>query len=155
MVPDMASQNAPLNDVPFEQQAPTEGMTSLEKLLAGTRPDRANFVVFGPKSNCTLELCDLEWSVYQYRPSLPANILFLVLFAAALVLHMYLGFRWRSWWFMAFMIAGCVSEMIGYAGRIKMYDNPFAFPAFMIQIVFITGAPVYYTAAIYLTLSKT
>lgn len=56
---------------------------------------------------------------------------------------------------MAFMIAGCLSEIIGYAGRIVMYNNPFSFSAFMVQIIMITGAPVYFTAAIYVTLSKT
>lgn len=56
---------------------------------------------------------------------------------------------------MAFMIAGCLSAIAGYAGRIMLYENPFSFAGFMIQVVFITGAPVYYTASIYITLSKT
>ena len=121
----------------------------------GMPPTMPNVVIFGPGSNCTLEICDLDWSVYKYRPSLPANITFLVLFGLAMALHIYLGARWKSWWFMGFMIAGCLSEIIGYGGRIMMHENPFSFPAFMIQIVFVTGAPVYYTAAIYVTLSKT
>ena len=56
---------------------------------------------------------------------------------------------------MTFMILGCLVEIIGYIGRIIMYNNPFSFPGFMIQIVFITTGPVFYTAAIYVTLSKT
>jgi hypothetical protein len=114
-----------------------------------------NVVIFGPGANCTLEICDLDWSVYKYRPSLPANASFVVLFALAMGLHIYLGFHWKSWWFMGFMIAGCLSEIIGYGGRMAMHENPFSFPAFIIQIIFVTGAPVYYTAAIYVTLSKT
>ncbi|VUC30094.1 unnamed protein product [Clonostachys rosea] len=112
-------------------------------------------VVFGPGSNCTLEICDLDWSVYKYRPSLPVNATFLALFGAAMVIHIYLGIRWRSWWFMSFMISGCIFEMIGYSGRIMLYKNPFSFPGFLIQIITITGAPVFFTAAIYVTLSKT
>ncbi|CAI6089510.1 unnamed protein product [Clonostachys chloroleuca] len=112
-------------------------------------------VVFGPGSNCTLEICPLDWSVYKYQPSLSANATFLALFGLAMVMHIYLGIRWRSWWFMAFMISGCIFEMIGYGGRIMLYKNPFSFPGFLIQIITITGAPVFYTAAIYVTLSKT
>lgn len=111
--------------------------------------------VFGPGANCTLALCPVEWSVYQYRPNLAANVVFLILFALAMLIHIYLGIRWKSWFFMSFMIMGCMVEIIGYVGRIIMHDNPFSFPGFMIQIVFITTGPVFYTAAIYVTLSKT
>jgi hypothetical protein len=112
-------------------------------------------IVFGPEANCTLEICPIEWSVYKYKPDLPTNIIFLVLFAIAMLIHIYLGIRWRSWFFMSFMIVGCLMEIIGYVGRLIMHDNPFSFPGFMIQIVFITTGPVWYTAAIYVTLSKT
>lgn len=114
-----------------------------------------NLVTFGPDSNCTLELCPVEWSVYQYRPSLPSNIVFLVLYVVAMLIHIYLGIRWRSWGFMVPMILGCLFEIAGYVGRIVMYNNPFDFIGFMIQIVFITCGPIFYTASIYVTLSKT
>lgn len=112
-------------------------------------------VVYGPHANCTLDLCPIAWSVYKYRPSLPGNIAFLVLFALAMATHVCLGVRWRSWWFMAWMIQGCFSEMIGYVGRIILYKNPFSFAGFIVQIIFITSGPVWYTGAIYVTLSKT
>ena len=91
-------------------------------------------VVFGPKGNCTLEVCPLELSVYGYRPSLAANITFICLYSLAAGIHTYLGIRWRSWWFMGCMIVGCVNAMLGYAARVAMYYNPFNFAAFMIQI---------------------
>ncbi|KAL4727744.1 hypothetical protein ACLX1H_004432 [Fusarium chlamydosporum] len=112
-------------------------------------------IVFGPDANCTLELCPVEWSVYQYRPSLAANITFIVLYALAMGTHIALGIRWRQWFYMTFMILGCLFEIIGYIGRIILHNNPFNFGGFMIQIVFITTGPVFYTAAIYVTLSKT
>ncbi|KAJ6441088.1 RTA-like protein [Purpureocillium lavendulum] len=115
----------------------------------------SGLIAFGPDANCTLADCPIEWSVYQYRPSLAANITFLALFAIAGLVHIYLGIKWRSWGFMSFMIFGCLVEMIGYVGRIILYNNPFSFGGFMIQIVFITTGPVFYTAAIYITLSKT
>ncbi|KAF5654147.1 phospholipid-translocating ATPase [Fusarium sp. NRRL 25303] len=114
-----------------------------------------NLVVFGPDANCTLALCPVEWSVYRYRPSLAANITFIVLYAIAMGTHLVLGIKWKQWFYMSFMMIGCLFEIIGYIGRIIMYNNPFNFGGFMVQIVFITSGPVFYTAAIYVTLSKT
>ncbi|OAQ70091.1 RTA1 like protein family [Pochonia chlamydosporia 170] len=110
---------------------------------------------FGPNANCTLDTCPAEWSIYGFRPSLGANTAFLVLFILVGGIHGYLGYRWRSWGFMSGMILGCLSEVIGYAGRIMLYNNPFSFVGFMVQIVCLTIAPVFYTASIYVTLSKT
>ncbi|TDZ35758.1 Sphingoid long-chain base transporter RSB1 [Colletotrichum trifolii] len=123
--------------------------------MSGPPPPPPPYVVFfGPNANCTLDICSIEYSLYKYRPNLALNVLFLVLFAVAGAVHVFLGIRWRSWWFMSFMLAGCLSEIVGYVGRIIMYQNPFEFVAFMLQIVFITSGPVYYTAAIYVTISK-
>jgi hypothetical protein len=112
------------------------------------------FKSFGPGANCTLDLCPIEWTVYQYRPSLPANTVFIALYFVALIVHIYLGVRWRSWGFMAFMTVGCLYAMLGYAGRIILWTNPWSFPGFMIQMICVTGCPVFFTAAIYVTLSK-
>ncbi|KAG7288126.1 hypothetical protein NEMBOFW57_007649 [Staphylotrichum longicolle] len=112
-----------------------------------------NMVYFGPDANCTLDLCPVEWSVYGYRPSLAANISFIALNALAGVIHAYLGFRWRQWWFMVCMLVGVVNAIIGYVGRVLLYYNPFSFAAFMLQIICITTGPVYYCAAIYITLA--
>ncbi|KAK1579449.1 RTA1 like protein [Colletotrichum navitas] len=117
-------------------------------------PLPSNLVTFGPKANCTLDLCPLEYSLYRYRPNLAVNVLFLALFALAAVVHIGLGIRWRARGFMAFMIAGCLCEIVGYIGRIIMYYNPFQFVGFMLQIIFITCGPVFYTAAIYVTIGR-
>ena len=61
-------------------------------------------IAFGPDANCTLDLCPVEWSVYQYRPSIPANSVFLALFGIAMFIHIYLGIRWRSWGYMVIMM---------------------------------------------------
>lgn len=89
---------------------------------------------FGPDSTCTLDTCSIEWSIYGFQPSLAANAAFLSLFILVGVGHAYLGFRWRSWGFMAGMLLGCLSEAIGYVGRIMLWNNPFSFIGFMIQI---------------------
>ncbi|KAK5989936.1 Efflux pump himE [Cladobotryum mycophilum] len=115
----------------------------------------ANITAFGKDGVCDLDTCPIEWSIYGYRPSLPANVVFAALFAVIGLVHFYLGFRWRSWGFTTGMLLGCITEVIGYVGRILLWNNPFSFPGFMIQIVCLTIAPVFYTASIYVTLSKT
>lgn len=127
---------------------------------------------FGPDANCTLAVCDVSHSLYRYRPSLAANTTFIALFSVLMAAHIALGFRWKTWWFMWCMVLGCSSEIIGYIGRVMMWINPFSFTAFMIQIgmqslfdpraeilisplVCVTSAPVYFCAAIYVTLAVT
>ncbi|KAK4118274.1 RTA1-domain-containing protein [Parathielavia appendiculata] len=110
-------------------------------------------VVFGPDANCTLQICPVEISVYGYRPSLAANISFIALYAIASAIHIYLGVRWKQWWFTGCMIIGAVNAIIGYVGRVLLYYNPFSFAAFVLQIICITTGPVYYCAAIYITLA--
>ena len=91
-------------------------------------------ISYGPDENCTLQTCDVSTGVYKYRPSLAANTVFLVLFGISMVVHILQGFRWKTWAFLFAMFWGCVSEMIGYGGRIILWQNPFSFPGFLIQI---------------------
>ncbi|RYP07459.1 hypothetical protein DL764_002466 [Monosporascus ibericus] len=112
-------------------------------------------VVFGPNANCTLELCPVVYSVYGYLPNLGANISFAVLFGIAFVVHTWMGIKGRNWFFMTCVDVGCFSAVIGYIGRIIMHSNPFNFIAFMIQLLGVGVAPVWYCAAIYVTLSDT
>jgi len=111
-------------------------------------------VSYGPDANCTLEVCPITASVYEYRLSLAANAVFIALFSVALILHIVQGVRWRTWFFMGAMICGCLSEIIGYGGRIMLYENPFSFTGFLMQICCITIGPAFFSAAIYFTISK-
>ncbi|KAL0937485.1 parasitic phase-specific protein psp-1 [Colletotrichum truncatum] len=112
-------------------------------------------IAFGPQANCTLELCPIEWSILQYRPSVPASAVFIAFFSVALIIHAVQGIRSRTWGFMGSMISGCVLEIVGYVGRLLIYDNPFDFQGFLMQIICITVAPVFFSAAIYVLLSQT
>jgi hypothetical protein len=116
-------------------------------------------ISYGPAANCVLDrtspyYCPLSWSVYGYLPALAASSTFIALYAIALAIHIYLGLRWRTWWFMGAMIFGCVCEVLGYGGRIMLYNNPFGFTGFMIQIILVTLGPAFFSAAIYFTLSR-
>ncbi|KAM7207401.1 sphingoid long-chain base transporter RSB1 [Naviculisporaceae sp. PSN 640] len=128
---------------------------SLPNLPPRTPSLPPNIIVFGPSANCTLEICPVQFSVYGYRPSLAANITLIILYAVAIVIHTYLGFRWKQWWFTGCMLLGAVNAILGYVGRVIMWYNPFNFAAFMLQIICVTTGPVYYCAAIYITLALT
>jgi hypothetical protein len=91
-------------------------------------------IPFGPHANCTLELCPLEWSVLQYRPSLAANAGFIAIFSMLLLAHMFQGCYYRTIWHMLAMVTGCALQIVGYAGRVLLYGDPFYFPAFILQI---------------------
>jgi hypothetical protein len=99
------------------------------------------YVGFGADSNCTLSLCDVKYSVFEYRPSLPANSLFTALFILSGGVHLFQGFHaWKSrrystqWFYCWAMVLGCVTEIVGYIGRILLHSNPFSFDYFLIQI---------------------
>ncbi|KAK8090538.1 hypothetical protein PG994_000043 [Apiospora phragmitis] len=121
---------------------------------AGLDPAQLRYMIgFGPKVNCTLDLCPLEMSVTGYLPSLPVNIMFIALYAFAMVIHIMLGFHWRSWYFTLCCVTCTLSAIAGYVGRIFMHYNPFGFYPFLIQGVCLTIVPVFYCAGIYVTLA--
>jgi hypothetical protein len=126
----------------------------LYTLANGTVVSRDMFVSYGPDANCTISTCPISWTVYQYRPSLAANTTFIVLFFLAMLIHIYLGIRWRCYAFATFISIGCIWAMIGYAGRVMLWVNPWSFAGFLMQIICTTGSPVFFTAAIYVTLSR-
>lgn len=97
-----------------------------------TLPD--GLISFGPLANCTLALCPVEWSVFQYRPSLAANAIFIAIFGVLLVAHLVQGVWYKTWSYMGCICAGCILQIIGYGGRIMLHDNPFDFNAFLMQI---------------------
>ncbi|KAH6894455.1 RTA1 like protein-domain-containing protein [Thelonectria olida] len=111
-------------------------------------------VTFGPNANCTLDLCPLEASLLRYRPSIPANVVFICVFGLSMLLHVWQGWRTKTWGFMSCMISGCILEIIGYIGRLIVYNNPFDFNGFLMQIICITVAPVFFCSAIYVLLSQ-
>lgn len=123
------------------------------------RYNSSYLIYYGPDANCVLDqtspyYCPLSSSVYGYLPALAASITFIVLYTIALGIHIYQGLRWRTWWFLGAMMFGCVCEILGYGGRIMLYQNPFTFTGFMIQIILITLGPAFFSAAIYFTLSR-
>ncbi|EPE33743.1 hypothetical protein GLAREA_06756 [Glarea lozoyensis ATCC 20868] len=111
-------------------------------------------VSFGPDANCTLALCPVDASLQGYRPKFAVQIAFIALFGISMLIHIAQGIRYRTWFFTSMMAVGCIGEMIGYAGRILLYKNPFSFDGFIVEICCITISPVFFAAAIYVSLAK-
>ena len=113
-----------------------------------------SYIAYGPDANCTLSVCSINLAVYNYRPSVPANATILALFALSLIISLIQGWKWRTYGFTIAIFWGYIAEIIGYVGRLILYNNPFSFTGFLMQIMCITLAPAFYSAGIYLTLSK-
>ncbi|KKK23908.1 hypothetical protein AOCH_004197 [Aspergillus ochraceoroseus] len=52
------------------------------------------------------------------------------------------------------MLLGLAGELVGYAGRLSLHDDPFSSNAFLQYLVSLTIAPAFLSAAIYLCLSR-
>lgn len=97
-------------------------------------PNGTPYTYTGHTANCTVSACPVELSVYGYRPSLPLSSILIVLYAIAAAIQIFLGMRYRSWTFMTAMVLGCLDEILGYVGRIILYQNPWNHTGFIMQI---------------------
>ncbi len=75
--------------------------------------------------NCTLSTCPLTLSKTGYVPNLGGNVFFVAWFTALLIAQLVLGFRFKTFSFLFGQVCGLVLEVIGYAARVKLHDNPF------------------------------
>ncbi|KAJ5301684.1 hypothetical protein N7508_006547 [Penicillium antarcticum] len=96
--------------------------------------------------------CPVEGTIYGYAPDYSTTVEFCVIFAICCLVQLVQMFRWRLWSFSVSVILGALTEVIGYFGRILLNQNPYSSIGFQTQIVTLTLAPAFWSAAIYLTL---
>lgn len=96
--------------------------------------------------------CPVEGTIYGYYPSIGWNAGFAGFFGLSLLINVCLGIRYKTWSYAAAMSLGCLGELVGYIGRILMWNNPFDEAGFQMQICCLIIAPAFISAAIYLTL---
>jgi len=96
--------------------------------------------------------CTVEGTLYGYRPNLGANVFFAVIFGLCGLIQLGLGIRYRTWTFMIALTLGCLGEVIGYAGRLIMNNNPYDENGFTTQICCLIISPAFIAAGVYLTL---
>ena len=96
-----------------------------------------------------------DFKLYHYDPSLPAAVLFIILFFLASALHSYQLVRTRTWFFISFCIGG-IFETTGYVGRaISSQETPnWGVGAYVLQSILILVAPALFAASIYMTLGR-
>lgn len=97
-------------------------------------PNGTPYTYIGNNANCTISVCPVELSVYGYRPSLGLSGALIGLYAIAALFQVVLGLRYKSWTFMSAMLLGCFDEILGYVGRIILYQNPWKHSGFIMQI---------------------
>lgn len=97
-------------------------------------PNGIWYTTGGDDANCTISVCPVELSVYGYRPTLPGSIALIALYGLCALIQIALGWRYKTWGFMAAMVGGCLDEILGYVGRIMMYQNPWGQSGFIMQI---------------------
>jgi hypothetical protein len=83
---------------------------------------------------CTLDTCPLECGQLEYRPNFAGNVTYTAIFGIILVAQLALGISYRTWGFAIGMFCGLLLEIIGYAGRIMLYNNPFDFNNFLLYV---------------------
>lgn len=94
----------------------------------------------------------------SYIPALSLAILSLILYACALVLHLFRLYQTRLYAFSILCTVTAVFELVGYAFRMRStrppIGNPYDVISFVVQYFFIVVAPVFFSAAIYTTLTS-
>jgi hypothetical protein len=104
---------------------------------------------------CHLGTCNItEWGYVHYQPSVPGNVLFLVLIDALGLAQLILGIYHKTGLVCVAMIFGLASESSGYIARILLHYNPFSKVYFMWYLICLTLGPVFIAAAIYICLGR-
>jgi hypothetical protein len=98
------------------------------------------------------DVCTLEGTLYGYRPLIGANAFFAAFFGLCLLAHIALGIKYKTWTYMIALGFGCLGELLGYIGRIMLWDDVFSQIGFQIQICCLIISPAFVTGGIYLTL---
>ncbi|XMA14633.1 hypothetical protein WAI453_007424 [Rhynchosporium graminicola] len=110
---------------------------------------------YNPNFICSLATCSVKiWGFVKYQPSLPGNILFLVLIDLLGLAHLILGAWYHTGTVCVAMVLGLAAESTGYVARILLHFNPFYRIYFLIYLIDLTTGPAFFAAAIYLTLGR-
>ncbi|CAI7625569.1 unnamed protein product [Penicillium glandicola] len=94
-----------------------------------------------------------DYYLWKYVPSLPAAIIFLILFAGATTFHFWKLHQTKAWFCLAFALGG-LFEVTGYVGRAAAHSSTDSVGVYAIQNVFLLLGPTLFAASIYMTLGR-
>ncbi|KAH8693897.1 putative RTA1 domain protein [Talaromyces proteolyticus] len=86
---------------------------------------------------------------FGYRPSLPAGVVFMVLFAGLSAAHIWHAWRRKSLWIGLAFSLGAFGEFGGWLARTVAYRCPYSIQMLEMQLALLTMAPAFTTAGIY------
>ncbi|TVY59721.1 Protein RTA1 [Lachnellula suecica] len=91
--------------------------------------------------------------LWNYVPSMVGAVIFIILFFAATVFHVWRMFKTRTWFCIPFAL-GCLSEAIGYCARAASVNDTGTLGPYLVQSIFILIPPALFAASIYMTLGR-
>ncbi|KAB8202894.1 RTA1 like protein-domain-containing protein [Aspergillus parasiticus] len=94
-----------------------------------------------------------DYYLWAYLPSVPAAVIFLLLFLGATIYHFWKLWKMRARFCLAFAIGG-IFEVIGYGARAAAYNRTGEILPYCVQNVFILLGPVLFAASVYMTLGR-
>lgn len=94
-----------------------------------------------------------KFELYHYDPSLPTAIAFALMFLATTSMHMFQMIKFRTWYWIPFVIGGCF-EALGYLFRCISSRDKEAVGPYIGQSLLLLLAPALYAASIYMVLGR-
>ncbi|RHZ66722.1 RTA1 domain-containing protein [Aspergillus thermomutatus] len=94
-----------------------------------------------------------DYYLWKYVPSIPAAVIFLLLFVCTTAFHFWKIWKTRARFCIPFAIGG-LFEIIGYIGRIDSHGKTGKLGPYIIQSVFILLGPVLFAASVYMVLGR-
>ncbi|EEU43598.1 uncharacterized protein NECHADRAFT_45160 [Fusarium vanettenii 77-13-4] len=94
-----------------------------------------------------------DFYLWSYVPSMPAAVIFTILFLVLSAAHTWKMIRCRLWFCIAFTIGGYM-EVVGFIGRIAAHNGTDQLMPYIIQSVFLLIPPSLFAASIYMTLGR-
>jgi len=92
---------------------------------------------------CTLQTCESTTSLYGYRPSLPANALFVSILSLCLIATLGIFVARRRYpGFTFFLCLTLAAELWSYAERIKGWQDPWNTADYIVAQIVSALAPV-------------
>lgn len=97
----------------------------------------------------------MGYKYYNYDPNFAAAAIFVVLFAASSLLHLFQLFKNRTWYFIPFVVGGAF-EAVGYAGRaLSSRETPdWTLMPYIMQSILLLLGPTFFAASIYMILGR-
>lgn len=97
-------------------------------------------------STCTYETCPISLSTYGYRPNQGVSVIFLISFLSSFIGLQIIIWYAKQWLrFSIPLCVVCLFEVVGYAARIRSWNNPWDVNLYAATEFFLTIAPTMVT----------